>query len=262
MRVYPRHPRRVASLLPVVLVACSGPLLSCEGCGESPPASGDSGFVLADASIDGGVAALPPADPVAGQETATFSFLGQSDALSTALTDAYDAYVEAPTNESEMQQLFARQKSAMQYFAAHPDDSAQKVVDELADRSPVDERSWRIGYHLLGLFESQQGITFLYDQAAAPVPADPDPQDSAMSPAAVKSRLRRAAVHALGSVAVRGSANARSKLLDLVGVAGGIDLKAEAAKGFYAASPSRSKAKKLLEAKLGPEERYLVNEIF
>lgn len=275
-----RHQKRFVTLLPIALVAAAGFLLSCESCGESPPAGDDAAVVVTDAAVDGGAgvdAAIDggvedaagdsgqeavPIDPVTGQETQTFAFLGESDALSSALTDAFDAYVTAPTDEASMVQLFVRRKSAMQYLAAHADEAAAKILGELNGRNPLDERAWRIGFHLLGLFESQAGIDFLSAQAALAVTPGSDPQDSPFDPVSVQGRLRRAAVHALGGIAVRGSATARGKLLDLVGTAGRLDVKAEAIKAFYAASPSRSKAKDLLMAKLQPGERYLVHETF
>jgi hypothetical protein len=238
-------------------VLCCTSLWGLAGC-ESKHHAGDAG-----ADSDAVSEKVPvPADPTAGQETALFAFESGTDEISKNLTDAYKAFVTAPKDEASFKAMFETQKKTKQYFDAHAEDTAQRIIDELTGRDARDERGWSIGLHLLGMFESAKGIQFLFDKAKADLEDNPSPIDSDTDKRAVQNRLRLLAVIELGGIAVRGSEPAKLRILDVVQIGKDLEIKGAAIKAFYAASVSRSKAKEIMKSKLKPEERYLLNEVY
>lgn len=237
---------------------------ACPGCGDTAapptdvcPGRGDTTPPAPEVRASGEVA--QPADPEAAQQVPAFSFLTGSDALSVALTGAFEAYVMAPGTDEAAQAMFRKQREAAAYFATHRAEAADLVLAELAAQPAPGERTKQLAFHLLGEIGGERAVQFLFDQARADIPPDTELLDSNTSPGFVARKLRFGALTALGRVAVQGDAAARDRLLDLVEAIAERDARALAIRFYYAASPSRSKAKAQLLRRLPPAERFLAH---
>jgi hypothetical protein len=256
-------------------VRCAGRLAAMfvlgalAACSLGPRRQADQGAPRTDAgpAMDQGgprTDARPPDDPAA-PAAPRFAFLEGDDELSRALAAAYLGFVGAPTSSEQAQTLAQQRSTAAAALARDPEGAAAKVIAALAaveQADPADEEGPLVLLHLLGEVESERGLGALHDFALRALPpADQGQAELDRSPRQALLLLRGVAADELGRRAAKGSQAAKVKLLDLV-AKGDSDVRAVAIRSYYRASKLRWKAKRELEAKLAPADRYLVHQIY
>jgi hypothetical protein len=191
-----------------------------------------------------------------------YRFETATDPLSMALQKVYSAYITMPTPDTDMVALDNNRKEGIAYLKAHPAEAGQALLEEVDLIGSQNRRLAGI-IHLLGHFENETGMMYLFEMVQNPIPTNcPSPIHDEETSCSDAAALRLIALDSLGMISASGGVFARARILDLVNYGDPL-IQHTAIKLFYeTAGMPRWRAKREMAARLPASKRYLLHALY